>query len=99
MPIGAIPGPQDLGWRRGVRGPKVQISMSWLEKFSSEFGDKMPDSNKIHLPSSMSRKDVYDRMVAELTEAGETPCSLTRFLFLWRKEHKNISIPKVCFLL
>ena len=69
----AIPGPQDLDWPRGVRGPKVQVSMAWLEKFSSEFGDKMPDSDRIHLPSSMSRKDVYDRMYTKLTEAGEEP--------------------------
>ena len=92
----AIPGPQDLDWPRGVRGPKVQVSMAWLEKFSSEFGDKMPDSDRIHLPSSMSRKDIYDRMCAELTEAGDKPSSLTRFLYLWRTDHKNISIPKVC---
>ncbi len=69
----------------------------WLEKFSKDFGDKMPHSEKINLPSSMTRGDVFDRMKLGMTEIGVKPCSMSCFLKMWRKEFikKNIVIPKV----
>ena len=82
--------------RVGFRSRKVGMAMAWLEKFASEFGDKMPDSNQVHLPSALTRKDVYHRMLEEVgSGSDENVCSLSYFLNLWRAEHKNIVIPKV----
>lgn len=72
------------------------MSLAWLEQFASDFGDKMPDSSKINLPSSMTRSDIYNRMQMELKEANEEPCSKSVFFKHWRKDFKDIVIPKVC---
>ena len=55
----------------------------------------MPDSIKVHLPSSMTRSDVYDRMDFELREMDIQPCSKTVFFKMWRKQYPDIVIPRV----
>ena len=58
--------------KRSDHTKPVNMSMAWLEQFGSDFCDKMPDSEKINLPSSMTRNDVYERMTVELGTWGMT---------------------------
>ena len=83
--------------KRSDHTKPVNMSMAWLEQFGADFGDKMPDSEKVNLPSSMTRNDVYDRMTVELRDMGDDFCSKSVFFKLWRKDYKNIVIPKVRF--
>ena len=54
----------------------------------------MPDSIKVHLPSSMTRSDVYDRMDLELREVDIQPCSKPLFFSkMWKKQYPDIVIP------
>ncbi|XP_072050017.1 uncharacterized protein [Amphiura filiformis] len=79
--------------KKGVRTEKSNKAVVWLRKFASEFGDQMPDDDKTHLPSSMTRNDVYDRYVTDMEDMKESPCSKATFFVYWRKDCSRIVIP------
>ena len=81
--------------RRGTHLPSSQVAMAWLDNFAHKYADKMPDREKLHLPSCLSRRDVYTMCQVELEQVGVAPCSKSHFYYLWRKKFPNIAIPKV----
>jgi hypothetical protein len=70
---------------------------SWLRAFISKIGDHMPMSKDIHLPSCLTKADVYDLAFDDLTEGGMQCCSKTTFYRIWRTEFPHVKIPKVCY--
>ena len=74
---------------------KVNKAMVWLNQYADEFGDKMPDSKYVNLPSSLTKNDIFERMCSELEEQGEEPCGKNAFFKTWKKEFPHFVIPKV----
>jgi hypothetical protein len=75
---------------------KSLAALAWLDYFSYEYGDSMPDTGKQHLPPCMTRTSVYEQMHSDLEDQGETEIiSWSHFLYLWRTLRENIVIPKV----
>ncbi|XP_063964831.1 uncharacterized protein LOC135156392 [Lytechinus pictus] len=70
-------------------------SMVWLSKFVDKFGEKLPTNNKIHLPSCLTRGNVYWIMKEEVEEQGGSVCSQQYFFRKWRHEMSHVTIPKV----
>lgn len=59
-------------------------------------GDQMPDRGVIHLPSSLTKVQVYQKMHTEMKSRGkEHVVSQSQFFNLWKEEFGNVSIPKV----
>ncbi|XP_063960030.1 uncharacterized protein LOC129283839 [Lytechinus pictus] len=70
-------------------------SMVWLSEFVDKFGEKLPTNNKIHLPSCLTRGNVYWTMKEEVEEQGGSVCSQQYFFRKWRQEMSHVTIPKV----
>lgn len=83
---------------RGVKRPsnkKVDAS-AWMNDYFLTMGDHMPDSNRIHLPSFLTKREVYQKMCADLTKVGiKEIISLSTFYELWEKEYSHVLIPEV----
>ena len=73
---------------------KIRV-ISWLRIFFSKVGDKMPASDAIHLPSCLTKQDVYNLAVDELSEGGLYCCSRSTFYSVWTSEFPEVKIPKV----
>ena len=50
--------------RNGIFAVKTHAAYAWLTYFAKAFGDKLPDSYKIQLPTCMTKKSVYEMMVS-----------------------------------
>ena len=59
------------------------------------FGDKLPDSARIHLPSCLTRRQLYNQMVEEVVWPGDKPVSLSHFYSCWKKNFPHVKIPPV----
>jgi hypothetical protein len=73
----------------GVKRPsdKTRDASAWMENYFSNMGDHMPDSNRIHLPSFLTKREVYIKMCADLYEDGiKQVISLSTFYDLWDRE-------------
>lgn len=69
---------------------------AWMENYFSKMGDHMPDSNRIHLPSFLTKREVYQRMCGELSEDGiKEIISLSTFYELWDRDYNHVLIPEV----
>ena len=57
---------------RGVKRPtnKRVDASAWMNDYFLTMGDHMPDNNRIHLPSFLTKREVYRKMSADLTEVG-----------------------------
>lgn len=83
---------------RGIKRPTTKSSdaSAWMESYFSRMGDHMPDSNRIHLPSFLTKREVYQRMCTELSEDGiKEIISLSTFYELWDKNFSHVLIPEV----
>ena len=79
--------------------PSSRSAMVWLEKYAARYGDKLPDSTKVHLPMCVTKTSLYNQMKEELEDVGETDhISESHFLRLWRTTMGHIAIPKVKWL-
>ena len=60
-------------------------------------GDHLPDKLVIHLPSSLTVKAVYERMVEEMTTCSmlHSTVSQPQFYNLWKEFYPQVSIPTV----
>lgn len=68
---------------------------SWLRSFFQKMGDQMPMSKTIHLPSCLTKVDVYELAKEDLTQGGLECCSESTMYDIWKKEFGNVKIPKV----
>ena len=55
-------------------------------------GDHMPDKTAVHLPSSLTVKNVYERMKEE---CSQRIVSQPQFYNLWKQHYSNVTIPSV----
>ena len=69
---------------------------SWMRSFVNKISDHMPMSKDMHLPSCLTKADVYDLAWDDLTEGGMQCCSKRTFYRVWRTEFPRVKIPKVC---
>lgn len=68
---------------------------SWMRSFFQKVGDHMPMSEAIHLPSCLTKVDIYELAREDLTQGGLQCCSASQMYEIWNKEFKNVKIPKV----
>ena len=73
-----------------VSGDKTLEAFQWMQSHSRKVGDRMPDTNAIHLPSSLSKISVYAMYVLDVDE----PLSDTQFRLIWKEKFSNVKIPR-----
>ena len=86
--------------RKGIVQPSEGTlrMISWLKIFAKKVGDRMPMSQDIHLPSCLSKIDIYNLASDDLMQgsAGRGSCiSMSNFYSLWEEKFSHIKIPKV----
>ncbi len=69
--------------------------ISWLRTFVQKVGDRMPTSSDIHLPSCLTKADVYALAVDDLSQGGLQCCKPSTFYEIWKTEFPHVKIPKV----
>lgn len=57
--------------------------ISWLRIFVEKVGDRMPTSMAIHLPSCLTKSDVFALATDELSQGGLKCCKLSTFYEIW----------------
>lgn len=67
----------------------------WLRTFVQKVGDRMPTSTDIHLPSCLTKADVYALAVDDLSQGGLSCCKPSTFYNIWKSEFPHVKIPKV----
>ncbi len=70
-------------------------AISWLRTFVQKVGDHMPTSKDIHLPSCLTKADVYALAADDLTQGGLPCCGVSTFYDVWASEFPHVKIPKV----
>lgn len=69
------------------RGERSDVSIrviSWLRVFTDKIGDRMPTSTAVHLPSCLTKSDVYALAFDDLTEGGLKCCGMSTFYEIWQ---------------
>ena len=69
--------------------------ISWLRTFSEKVGDRMPTSSAIHLPSCLTKADVYILAKDDLSQGDMECCSISTFYAILSKHFRHVKIPKV----
>ena len=87
--------------RSGFRYPQGPSStaISWMRSFFDKVGDRMPMQQSFHLPSCLTKKEVYHIAKEDLQALGLECCSKTTFFEYWKMEFPNVVIPKVSTVL
>lgn len=68
---------------------------SWMSSFFKKVGDRMPMKEMIHLPSCLSKQDVYSIACDDLEGNGLATCGRSTFFQLWKSQYSHVVIPKV----
>ena len=82
----------------GSRSPllKTNEALAWMDNYFMLVGDSMPNGMMIHLPSSLSKLSIYQRLVEEFKNRKKTEIvSQSQFFKLWESHFSNVVIPKV----
>ena len=75
---------------------KSNDASAWMKNYFEQMGDHMPDNNRIHLPSFLTKREVYQRMMSDLTDCGiKKIISLSTFYDLWERDFCHVLIPEV----
>jgi len=69
--------------------------VSWLRMFFHKVGDNMPVKKEVHLPSCLTKGDVYALAVDDLSQGGLECCKISTFYQIWKQEFPHVKIPKV----
>lgn len=69
--------------------------ISWLCTFVQKVGDRMPSSSDIHLPSCLTKADIYALAADDLCQGGLKCCNMSTFYAIWKSEFPHVKIPKV----
>lgn len=80
--------------RKFSHGPVIRAKM-WLHMFITKLGDQMPTDGKIHLPSCLTKSDIFELASEDLSVGGVSVCSKSSFFELWKKEFQHVKIPPV----
>ena len=83
--------------RQGLRSCRDSTvrAASWLGMFVDKVGDRMPTDGTIHLPSCLTKSDVYNLAQEDLSQGGIPMCSRSSFFRLWKNDFKHVKIPPV----
>ncbi len=83
--------------RQGLLQPRDRTlrATSWLRVFVDKVGDRMPMRSALHLPSCLTKADVYGLACDDLTQGDMQCCSISTFYDVWLKEFPHVHIPKV----
>lgn len=85
-----------IGNRLSRMKASSQSAMTWLHMYAIQFGEKLPNQEKIHLPPCVTKKSIYSEMVEYQHDKGEPEViSMSHFMLLWRTCLCHIAIPKV----
>lgn len=82
----------------GIKRPtsKSLDASAWMKSYFTRMGDYMPDSNRIHLPSFLTKREVYQKMCLDLSDIGIMDIvSQSTFYELWDREYNHVLIPEV----
>ena len=78
---------------------KTFDALVWMDDYFMKIGDRMPDKPVVHLPSSLTKTSVYERMKRDMADLGKKSLvSQSQFFKLWDTHYKHVSIPKVWFI-
>ena len=86
---------------RQLKSRRNLASMLWFEEYVNSMADSMPNEVKKHLPSCLTKKEVYANYQQSFKD-GDIQCkkalSYTQFNRMWTKEFSNVTIPEVNLL-
>lgn len=77
---------------------KVSEAKAWMARYFNTIGDHMPHVQQTHLPHFLTKRDIYERMVLELTKEGipkNKVISQSHFYGIWESCFKHVVIPEV----
>lgn len=80
------------------RSPLLRTTeaLAWMENYFTLVGDSMPNQMALHLPSSLSKLSVYQRLHDDFKKRGKNEIvSQSQFFKLWESNFSNVVIPKV----
>ena len=80
---------------RGHHNSTTIRAISWLRMFVEKVGDHMPMNENIHLPSCLTKADVYNLAVDDLSQGNLECCPKSKFYKIWQSEFSHVKIPKV----
>ena len=83
-----------LTWKTQASEATLRLT-SWMRSFFEKVGDRMPMCKELHLPSCLTKVDVYDLARDDLTQGGLSCCSASQMYELWKREFPHVKIPKV----
>ena len=77
---------------------KTHKAIAWMSSYFDRVGDKRPDKDGIYLPTCLTEKGIYSRMVEELylDNEAEAIC-FSQFNRIYRTIFPNVTIPKVYY--
>ena len=83
--------------RSGIESIGVQNAREYFEDLFDKTGDKMPNlvPPEIHLPSCLTKLEVWRSVKRQLKSVGLECCSYARFVAIWKKHYKQVKIPQV----
>ena len=81
---------------KGRQSDSTMRAISWLRMFVKKVGDHMPMKQDIHLPSCLTKADVYSLASDDLCQGGLQCCGTSIFYKIWQREFPHVKIPKVC---
>ena len=86
--------------RQGLSQPRDSTlrATCWLRSFVDKVGDRMPMNSSLHLPSCLTKADVYSLACDDLTQGNMQCCSISTFYDVWSKEFPHVQIPKVYYM-
>ena len=77
---------------------KTADAVAWMESYFETVGDHQPDCDRLHLPSFLTKREVYERMTREMKENGlrdEDIISQSQFYSVWETNFHRVMIPEV----
>ena len=72
-----------------------QINLQFVTEYIESSADRIPNEDKYCLPTCLTKREVYLTYVDELKTAGMRPVSWATFSRMWKKQFRNVIIPKV----
>ena len=63
--------------------------------YIEESADRIPNEEKLCLPTCMTKTEIYNNYVEEMENASVRPVSLPTFCRMWKSKFRNVIIPKV----
>lgn len=77
---------------------KTDDAKAWMKVFFDSIGEHMPHTKQTHLPSFLTKGEVYQRMISEMEESGieeSAVISRSQFYSLWDLHFSHVVIPQV----